>query len=904
MADNYIDFSIRMKDEASEVVKTVGVNMEHLRKGVQQVTEEVTKTQRSIVDWAQAAQAADLLGQSVQQLYSVCKDLTDAYQVQLVAETQLETVMRQRMSATTEEIQSIKDLASAQQELGVIGDEVQLNGAQQIATFVSRKTSLESLIPAMNNLLAQQKGLNATNQDAVSIGNMMGKAMQGQVDVLQRVGVTFTDAQKKVLQYGDESERAAMLAQVIRDNVGDMNAELARTDAGKQKQLENTLGDIKEKMGALVQGAMPFLTVAAYATTAATGALRLYSSLRSVTAALQGTSVAASVAAMHTRVQATAMKLLALANGTATVSATALRIATVALYATLTGGLYLAVQGLISLFSSYGSAAEDTAGKQNLMKESTDAYKSAASQLKGELDMEISTLATLIKSHGDETGKVAELNRKYGEALGYHKSAAEWYDVLIRKSGDYCKAIGYEAQAKVIASRKAEKEMQLEEVRKRKQALIDSGGDTTTKRVLTSGLDVAGNRTLKLEKQQVNTEAYEELRMQETRLEIESHNLGKSFEECMKKVSEGAASLQATSRKTDVAAMSYNELSKEIEATEANLKGLAPTETAEINRLSAYNKELKARKEALGKIAGIGDGKSKETEKPDIAISPGSLAALEKRLNELKERQKKAPIEKQLALTQDIVQLEDTIAGIRTRLERAKFEVKYTLKPTGEDADTPGASPIKDAMKSSLDKGGALDGFQIPMIDIEKPLSEMEKWNNALDAGREKNAATIESLGAMGGAMGALGNTVGGAAGLWLDWAGNCMQAIAQALPQLAALATANTATAATGAASSMAGIPFVGPVLAIAAVASVLGALANLPKFAAGGLAYGPTLGLFGEYAGAGNNPEVVAPLNKLRSLIQPAYGTGTGGTVEFKIAGRYLKGILNREGNLDNRS
>lgn len=103
--------------------------------------------------------------------------------------------------------------------MGVIGDEVQLSGAQQMATFLNEKASLDSLIPAMNNLLAQQKGLNATNQDAVGIGNMMGKAMQGQVDVLQRVGVTFTEAQKKVLQYGTESERAAMLAQVIRDNV-------------------------------------------------------------------------------------------------------------------------------------------------------------------------------------------------------------------------------------------------------------------------------------------------------------------------------------------------------------------------------------------------------------------------------------------------------------------------------------------------------------------------------------------------------------------------------------------------------------------------------------------------------------------------------------------------------------
>lgn len=43
--------------------------------------------------------------------------------------------MRQRMGATDKEIQSIKELASAQQEIGVIGDEVQLSGAQQVATF-------------------------------------------------------------------------------------------------------------------------------------------------------------------------------------------------------------------------------------------------------------------------------------------------------------------------------------------------------------------------------------------------------------------------------------------------------------------------------------------------------------------------------------------------------------------------------------------------------------------------------------------------------------------------------------------------------------------------------------------------------------------------------------------------
>jgi hypothetical protein len=42
--------------------------------------------------------------------------------------------MRNTMGAREEDIQSIKDLCSEQQKLGVIGDEVQLAGAQKLAT--------------------------------------------------------------------------------------------------------------------------------------------------------------------------------------------------------------------------------------------------------------------------------------------------------------------------------------------------------------------------------------------------------------------------------------------------------------------------------------------------------------------------------------------------------------------------------------------------------------------------------------------------------------------------------------------------------------------------------------------------------------------------------------------------
>ena len=80
------------------------------------------------------------------------------------------------------------------------------------------------------------------------------------------------------------------------------------------------------------------------------------------------------------------------------------------------------------------------------------------------------------------------------------------------------------------------------------------------------------------------------------------------------------------------------------------------------------------------------------------------------------------------------------------------------------------------------------------------------------------------------------------------------------------------------------------------------LNGMAPVP-FANGGIISGPTIGLIGEYAGAANNPEVVAPLNKLRTLLKPDDSAG-GGRVVFRIDGRTLVGILEKETNFKKRS
>ena len=174
----------------------------------------------------------------------------DAYMIQSAAETKLTEIYRTRMGVTQQAAQATIDYANALQKQGIIGDEVLLSGAQQLATFAQYPGTINSLLPAMGNLLAQQKGVNATAQDATQIGNLMGKVLQGQTGALKRVGITFTEAQEQVLKYGTEEERAAMLAQVITDNVGNMNKVMAETPEGKIQQMKNAFGDMAEQIGA------------------------------------------------------------------------------------------------------------------------------------------------------------------------------------------------------------------------------------------------------------------------------------------------------------------------------------------------------------------------------------------------------------------------------------------------------------------------------------------------------------------------------------------------------------------------------------------------------------------------------------------------------------------------------
>jgi hypothetical protein len=100
-------------------------------------------------------------------------------------------------------------------------------------------------------------------------------------------------------------------------------------------------------------------------------------------------------------------------------------------------------------------------------------------------------------------------------------------------------------------------------------------------------------------------------------------------------------------------------------------------------------------------------------------------------------------------------------------------------------------------------------------------------------------------------------------------------------------------------------------PVLAAAAgVALVAGSAVitnmlnkgpEMTAFAEGGIVSGPTLGLVGEYPGASSNPEVVAPLDKLKGMLNT--NEQSGFVASTSIQGRDLAIVLERYNKDRNR-
>ncbi|MGL5350551.1 MAG: hypothetical protein ACRDA0_08355 [Cetobacterium sp.] len=174
----------------------------------------------------------------------------EASNYQIEQETKLYSTMKGQ-GFRDEQIESIKKYASELQDLGVVGDEVTLAGTQQLATYNLTEQSLKKLMPAMQDIIVQQKGINATGGDAVGAANMLAKGLLGQTGELKQAGITLNERQEKLIKVGTQEQKVAALVEAVTMNVGEQNKAFLNTPEGKIKNSQNAIGDLYERMGAM-----------------------------------------------------------------------------------------------------------------------------------------------------------------------------------------------------------------------------------------------------------------------------------------------------------------------------------------------------------------------------------------------------------------------------------------------------------------------------------------------------------------------------------------------------------------------------------------------------------------------------------------------------------------------------
>lgn len=230
--------------KATKSVKTMDRQLEKAGNQIKAFGNKVKSGMKTVAKWGAIGFSALTAGAVL-----FAKQSIDVAKDQVRIEKLLETTMKRTSNASKEQIQAIKDEASALQNVGIVGDEVALAGANQLAVYGLRSDQIKKLMPNLNDMIAKEKGLNGTQEDAVAMADVIGKAMNGKTKGLLKYGVSLTAAEEKLLKTMKQEQRMEFISKKLNESIGGTNKALRETDEGKIVAAKNAWGDMKEEVG-------------------------------------------------------------------------------------------------------------------------------------------------------------------------------------------------------------------------------------------------------------------------------------------------------------------------------------------------------------------------------------------------------------------------------------------------------------------------------------------------------------------------------------------------------------------------------------------------------------------------------------------------------------------------------
>lgn len=185
--------------------------------------------------------------------YDFISGSIDAFNESDQALAQLNATLKSTQGELGLTTEALQGQAKAMQQLTTFDDDAVISMQSVLATFTQIKGEVfTNAVPAILDLSTKMG--QDLNSSAIQVGKALNDPISG-ITALRRVGVSFTDSQKSVIetlvQTGQVAEAQKMILAELNKEFGGSAQAAAAAGTGPWKQLQNQFGDVREEVGEL-----------------------------------------------------------------------------------------------------------------------------------------------------------------------------------------------------------------------------------------------------------------------------------------------------------------------------------------------------------------------------------------------------------------------------------------------------------------------------------------------------------------------------------------------------------------------------------------------------------------------------------------------------------------------------
>lgn len=491
------DFS-KLKGQVAELSKTLPIARDELANGLYQVISNGVP-ENNWLEYLQKSAKASIggvadLGETVKVTSTIIKNYGLQWDAAESVQDKIQLTAKNGVTSFEQLAQALPRVTGNAATLGVSIDELlatfaTLTGVSGNTNEVATQMAavFTALVKPSSEAakMAQQMGIEfnaASIKAAGGLQNFLTQLDKSVKAYAQTNGMLEQEVYAKLFGSA-ESLRAigpltGQLADTFAKNVGNMKGsagtiddafgKVASSGAASFQMMKNAIGEFTDAIASSISGVLPYLNIGSQIGNSVVAVLALAKAWQTFGVAqsiVRGRIIATNAAALlwnttSVRMNALVQVCSASFRGAA-VSATTLKLAIQGLLVSTGVGIAIVAltEAITYLMSSSDKAADSTKELSEAELSAQNARQQEAQQIKAvysELDVNISKLKNFKGSKEEEKRVVSDMNRTYGETMGYYSTVSQWYTALVGNSKAYCSQMINEIRIRDLANKAAD----------------------------------------------------------------------------------------------------------------------------------------------------------------------------------------------------------------------------------------------------------------------------------------------------------------------------------------------------------------------------------------------------------------------------------------------------------------